>query len=185
MSMPVSRSRNSGRELDQEQALQHPPDAERRKDGDRQRRPPAHRIDAAQEHEHERYRRKEEAEDVEDGRIGGEARDDQQHLRPARAGPERDDRRAAVPCRAGDDREREAAHQEPGPERQEAAARRRERAGAEVAPGQGHEDAEREPEQAGPELGVVESGAWSRRSQHAATLLMLDEGLGRMAPAST
>src|SRR5262245_37355228 len=133
---------DAGRQLDQQQSLQHPPGAERHADRERHSDRPAHRIDRPHQDKHQRDGGEEEAERLEEQRVGAERRDDDQHFRPARPRPQRGDACATLAQTSHQHGGGEPAHDEAGPEQRKARLGIARRADLVHEPLPDHEDAE-------------------------------------------
>src|ERR1700712_3710655 len=144
MSVSMMRSadfEDARRQLDQQEALEDPPHAERGEHGNRDRERPSHRIDDAQQQHHQGDRRQQEAERIEREGECGETGNDQQWLGPARVFPARAERRAALIERRDDDRSRKQAHQDAGIEQHVTGAGIVDGAEFQLEPGPDHEKA--------------------------------------------
>src|SRR6185503_7903000 len=132
------------------------PHAERGDDGDDRRQPPVDGVDEPHQDEEQRQRARDEPDGLEAHAVDQQQPSDRQHLAPARAGPERGQRGAAGDDGLADDAERERAHQDADPVEGKAGAGLVQTSEPHVAPGPDHEGADRQPEQAAPELGVAD-----------------------------
>src|SRR3954454_8513120 len=144
-------------ELDQQQPLEYPPHSERHQHRDRNCQCPAHGIDQAQQKQHERDRRQQESQRLEGKGERGEAGDNEKRLAPAHIVPARSQRRPALGDGRDDNAGREHAHQDARVEQYVARAGIVDGAELELHTLPDHEAPEREPDQAAPEFGVVET----------------------------